>query len=85
MLAHNPVNFALLTDYFHFQNYRNFDLECKHGKHKTVLRAAKITGTFEKRAPEGLKKALKSFLFKTATELSDSTLPGPRLDPQSAG
>ena len=60
--AHSPVNFASLTDYFHFQNYRNFDLECKHGKHKTVLRVRKITGTFEKRAPEGLTKSTEKFL-----------------------
>ena len=39
---------------YYFQNYWNFDLECKHGRHKTTFRARKDIGTFEKRAPEQL-------------------------------
>ena len=53
-LAHKPVNFASFTDNIsldHFQNYWNFDLECKHGKHKTASGAWKVIGTFEKWAP----------------------------------
>ena len=34
-----------------FQNYWNFDRECKHGEHKRGFRARKFSGTFEKRAP----------------------------------
>ena len=45
-LAHKPVNFASLTFILPiFQNYWNFDLECKHGKHKTAFRARKVIGT----------------------------------------
>ena len=53
-LAHRPVNFASLTDisFHHFQNYRNFDLECKPGHHNSAFRARKVTGTFEKRSPD---------------------------------
>ena len=52
---------------YHFQNFWNFDLKCKHGKHKTSLRAWKVTETFKKRAP-GLERwleeleAIQSFL-----------------------
>lgn len=44
-----PVNFASLTDssIVLFQNYLNFDLECKR---KTVFWAQEVTGTFKKRA-----------------------------------
>ena len=43
-LAHNPVNFASVTiiSLYHFQNYWNFDLECKHGKHHTAFQARKV-------------------------------------------
>ena len=34
-----------------FQNYWNFDLECKQGKYKTAYWAWKVTRTFEKQAP----------------------------------
>ena len=45
-LAHKPVNFASLTFILPiFQNYWNFDLECKHGKHKTAFRARKVIRT----------------------------------------
>lgn len=36
---------------YHFQNFWNFDLKYKHGKHKTGLRAWKVIETFKKRAP----------------------------------
>ena len=40
--------FCSLTDILiHY----NFDLECKPGRHKTAFGARKVTGTFEKRAP----------------------------------
>ena len=41
----------LIFSLYHFQNYWNFDLECKHGLHKTAFRARKVIGTFEKWAP----------------------------------
>ena len=39
--SHKPVNFASLTDSFFvsFQNYWNFDFECKHGQLETAFRA----------------------------------------------
>ena len=40
---------------YHCQTYCNFNLECKHDKHKTALRARKGIGTFEKRAPAAMK------------------------------
>ena len=36
---------------YHFQNFWNFDLKYKHGKHKTGLQAWKVVETFKKRAP----------------------------------
>ena len=36
---------------YYFQNYRNFDLECKHGKQETVFLVRKAIAIFEKRAP----------------------------------
>ena len=53
-LAPKPVQVALLTDSFIvlFQNYWNFNLNCKHGKHKTAFGTWKVTGTFKKQALE---------------------------------
>ena len=34
-----------MFSFYHFQNSWNFDLECKHGKHKTAFRARKVIGT----------------------------------------
>ena len=41
----------MIVSLYPFQNYWNFDLECKHTKHKTAFRARKVIGTFEKRVP----------------------------------
>ena len=43
--------FCFVNWLFHFQNYWNFGLECKYGKHEASFRARKVTGTFEKRVP----------------------------------
>ena len=45
-LAHKPVNVALLSDSFsyHFQNYWNFDLACKRGKHKQLFEPQQLPG-----------------------------------------
>ena len=36
--------------WYYYDDY--YDLECKHNKHKTAFRARKVTGDFEKQAPE---------------------------------
>ena len=49
-----PVNFASLTDSFIVllsKLYWNFDLERKHNRQKTSLRAQKVSRTFKKQAP----------------------------------
>ena len=45
-LAHKPVNSAsfLTISLYYFQNYWKFDLECKHGKHKTAFGPEKLSG-----------------------------------------
>ena len=52
LMAHKPVNFASLTDSFIllFQNYWNFDIECKHNEHNDSFPARKVTETFEKQS-----------------------------------
>ena len=52
-LAHKPVNFASLTDSFIvlLSKLWNFDIECKHNKHKISFRARKVSGTLNKQAP----------------------------------
>ena len=72
VVAHKPVNFASIVSLYHFQNYWNFDLECKHGKHKITFRAGKVTGTFEKQAPGPIftnskKKKKKTFHASSVT------------------
>ena len=50
---------------YHFQNYSNFYIECKLGKHKTAFRAWKVTRTFKKQAPgPSCSKAGKYFPLK---------------------
>ena len=41
----------LIVSLYHYQNYWNFDHECKRSKHKIGFRDRKVIGTFEKRAP----------------------------------
>ena len=45
---------VLIVSSFHFPNYWNFDLECKHDKLKTALRAEKLLGltVFSRKGPE---------------------------------
>ena len=50
LIAHKPV---IVSSVYHFQYFWNFDLECKHGWHKTAFRARKVNGTFEKTASHG--------------------------------
>ena len=50
-----------MVSLYRLQNYWNFDLEWKHGKRKTALRARKVTGTFEELAP-GQEPITKRFL-----------------------
>ena len=44
----------LLVSSFHFPDYWNFDLKCKHGKFKTVFRAEKLRGltVLSRKGPE---------------------------------
>ena len=50
---------------YHFQNYSNFYIECKLGKHKTAFWAWKVTRTFKKQAPgPSCSKAGKYFPLK---------------------
>ena len=50
---------------YHFQNYSNFYIECKLGKHKTAFRAWKVTRTLKKQAPgPSCSKAGKYFPLK---------------------
>ena len=63
--AQNPFNFALLTDsqlLYHFQNYWNFDRECKNGKHKTAFSYR----DFQKTAPRSYR--VKRFRVKCYVE-----------------
>ena len=41
----------LIVSLYRYQNYWNFDHECKRSKHKIGFRDRKVIGTFEKRAP----------------------------------
>ena len=56
-LAHKPVNFASLIDSFivlhciFSELLKLFNLECKHGKHKTAFRTRRVSGPLEKRDP----------------------------------
>ena len=52
VVAHKPVNFArkVIVSLYHFQNYWNFDLECKRRKHKQLLEPEKLRD-FEETGP----------------------------------
>ena len=43
---HSILLLQLIVSLHYFQNYRNFDLECKHSKHKTASRTRKVIATF---------------------------------------